>query len=208
MKQESKSQLERIVFFSDAVIAIAMTLLIIEIKAPHITSHSDEETSRSLNELFPKFIAFFVSFFVIAAYWKVHHYLFGFVNRYTDKLIWLNILFLLSIVLMPFSTAFYSENFQLSIPYVVYCVNILLTGLLNCCLVVYISSAKAGLSSVSGNSLWRKHQMLRSLVAPTVFFISIFLSFYSEILSRSCFILIFPIIYLINRRYKKATVTR
>ena len=106
----TKLQIERILFFSDAVIAIAMTLLIIEIKAPHIHGNSGAELSESLNELIPKFIAFFISFFVIAIYWKAHHQLFGHVTKYTDKLIWINILFLLSIVLMPFSSAFYSSN--------------------------------------------------------------------------------------------------
>lgn len=202
-KTDTKLQIERILFFSDAVMAIAMTLLIIEIKAPHISNDSDAELSKILNELIPKFISFFVSFFVIAIYWKAHHYLFGFINKYTDKLIWLNILFLLSIVLMPFSSAFYSENFHLNMPYAVYCINIIITGLLNCWLVRYISSDKENLSVLAGNTVWRKYHTLKSLAAPGVFFLSMLLAFYSTSLSRLSFIIIFPIIYILNRKYKR-----
>jgi uncharacterized membrane protein len=201
-ENNNKLQIERLLFFSDAVIAIAMTLLIIEIKAPHIENNSNAEVIKNINEIIPKFVSFFISFFVIAIYWKAHHHLFGYVKKYTDKLIWLNILFLLSIVLMPFSSAFYSENFHLNIPYAIYCMNIFVTGLLNCWIIRYISSEKAKIATVSGNNLWRKYYTLRSLVAPLIFFLSMLLSFYSTNLSRVCFILIFPVIYLLEHKYK------
>lgn len=201
-ENNNKLQIERLLFFSDAVIAIAMTLLIIEIKAPHIENNSNSEVIKNINELIPKFVSFFISFFVIAIYWKAHHHLFGYVKKYTDKLIWLNILFLLSIVLMPFSSAFYSENFHLNIPYAIYCMNIFVTGLLNCWIIRYISSEKAKIATVSGNNLWRKYYTLRSLVAPLIFFLSMLLSFHSTNLSRVCFILIFPVIYLLEHKYK------
>lgn len=179
-----------------------MTLLIIEIKAPHIADHSNEEAISSMRALIPKFIAFFISFFVIAIYWRAHHHLFGFVNKYTDKLIWINILFLLSIVMMPFSSAFYSENFDVHIPYIVYCSNIVIAGLLNCWLVRYISDTKDIISTVAGNILWRRYFTFRSLVAPSVFLISLFISFYSVTLSRVCFVIIFPLLYLLKVKHR------
>ncbi len=200
-----KMQLERILFFSDGVMAIAITLLIIEIKAPHIVDYKNsEKVMHLLLELLPKFISFLISFFVIAIYWKAHHHLYGYVTHYTDKLIWLNSLFLLTIVIMPFSSAFYSENFGYNLAYAIYCFNILLTGLFNCWLIRYISSSKVKISLVSGDIAWRKYHTLRSLVAPFVFFLSMFFSFYSTIISRMSFLLIFPIIYFLNKKYKKS----
>ena len=107
-------QLERLILFTDAVFAIAITLLIIEIKVPEM--HGDEATEgalvRSMLHLIPKFAGFFISFMLIGMYWTRHHFLFGFVVDYTPKLIWLNLLFLVSIVLMPFSTGHFGQRPQ------------------------------------------------------------------------------------------------
>src|SRR4051812_36440338 len=104
-------QLERMILFSDAVFAIAITILALEIKVPPIDRHiaTDKMLLDNLDDMIPKFIGFFVSFFIIGLYWTVHHRMFGFVVNYTRRLLWLNLVFLLAVVLMPFSTAFYSE---------------------------------------------------------------------------------------------------
>lgn len=103
-------QIERIILFSDAVFAIAITLLIIEIKVPHLLpEYTSSEVLHAYLELTPKFLGFFVSFFFIGLYWTVHHQLMNYLISYNQKLVWLNLLFLLSIVLFPFSTALDSE---------------------------------------------------------------------------------------------------
>jgi len=101
-------QLERIILFSDAVFAIAITLLVLEIKVPHVGEDTNNSLINILIGMTPKFIGFFISFLVIGQYWIVHHKLFGFVDDYNGGLLWLNLIFLMSIVLMPFSTALYS----------------------------------------------------------------------------------------------------
>src|SRR5262245_21540132 len=104
-------QLERLILFSDAVFAIAITLLVIEIKIPEVERDqlSDNALLGALGHLIPKFIGFIVSFLLIGLYWSVHHRMFGFVTNYDAKLRFLNLLFLFFVVLMPFSTGFYSE---------------------------------------------------------------------------------------------------
>ncbi|MFZ1262995.1 MAG: TMEM175 family protein, partial [Chitinophagaceae bacterium] len=103
-------QLERLILFSDAVFAIAITLLVIEIKIPEIHENvSDKALLQSLGHLIPKFIGFIVSFMMIGLYWTVHHRMFGFVTSYSRKLLILNLVFLFFVALMPFSTGFYSE---------------------------------------------------------------------------------------------------
>src|ERR1051325_10483224 len=103
-------QLERMILFSDAVFAIAITLLVIEIKIPETHEQvSDQKLLYSLRHLIPKFIGFFISFMLIGIYWTVHHRMFGFVTSFTRKLLFLNLVFLFFIALMPFSTGFYSE---------------------------------------------------------------------------------------------------
>jgi uncharacterized membrane protein len=103
-------QLERLILFTDAVFAIAITLLAIEIKIPEFEGlPTDVEVWQRLIWLIPKFIGFLVGFAVIAIYWTAHHRIFRFVRSYDQKLLWLNILFLLFIVLMPFSSGLFSS---------------------------------------------------------------------------------------------------
>ncbi|TMI87293.1 MAG: DUF1211 domain-containing protein, partial [Bacteroidetes bacterium] len=103
-------QLERLILFSDAVFAIAITLLVIEIKIPDEHDKiTDGVLLQKLNHLIPKFSGFFVSFMLIGIYWTVHHRMFGFVTSYTRRLLIINLVFLFFIALMPFSTGFYSE---------------------------------------------------------------------------------------------------
>ena len=75
------------ILFSDAVFAIAITLLALEIRVPEIARSivSDHLLAEKLEELIPKFIGFLVSFMVIAIYWMVHHRTFGYVVNYDQK---------------------------------------------------------------------------------------------------------------------------
>src|ERR1700712_3926928 len=97
-------QLERMILFSDAVFAIAITLLVIELKVPEIEKSvvTEEKLLDALAHLIPKFFGFVLSFMFIGIYWTVHHRLFGYVVNYTPKLVRLNLLFLFAVALMPF----------------------------------------------------------------------------------------------------------
>ena len=99
-------ELERLIFFSDAVFAIVMTLLILDIRAP-----DDVPSNRAPTEvpilvwaLWPKFLSYMLSFLVIGTYWIAHHQTFRYVRSYDRTLLWLNLLFLLSISFIPFPT--------------------------------------------------------------------------------------------------------
>lgn len=124
--------LERLIFFSDAVFAIAITLLIIEIHVPHLEAGaSNIDYINALLKLTPNFIGFIISFFVIGAFWGGHHRAFGCAAHYSDKLVPANIQLLLTIAAMPFFTAFVSEYSNQRVPVVLYCSWLLLTALLN-----------------------------------------------------------------------------
>ncbi|MBS1620012.1 MAG: DUF1211 domain-containing protein [Bacteroidetes bacterium] len=172
-----KFQLDRIIFFSDAVFAIAITLLIIDIKIPEILREqvTDGLLLNKLAELIPKFIGFIISFLLIGQYWRVHHRLFGFLVDFNDRLIWLNILFLMTIVLMPFSTSFFSEYSGITVvtPIIFYTTNIAASGLLNFILWKYCSNAKHNLTQNLSPQLAR-YSSLRSITVPVLFIICCF----------------------------------
>lgn len=176
-------QIERIAFFSDAVFAIAITLLIIEIKVPevHHTGHvTDAEIGEGLDALVPKFVGFLVSFFVIGLYWMSHHRLFKYVSHYSQKLVWGNLLFLLPIVVMPFSTAFFSEYFvePVRLPLGFYMVNIVLAGLLSYRLWRITGNPKNKLSEGLSKPVLQ-YNSTRAIMIPIIFICAFLLSFIS-----------------------------
>ena len=97
---------DRLLAFSDGVFAIAITILILEIKIP---KHEDLEHVGGLYsyllKLWPNYLSYFMSFLAIGIYWSNHHWLFTFINRSNHTFNMLNILFLMTISFMPFSTA-------------------------------------------------------------------------------------------------------
>jgi TMEM175 potassium channel family protein len=124
--------LERLVFFSDAVFAIAITLLVIEIHVPHVESGSpDIAYLAALAHLIPNFVGYAVSFGVIAAFWAGHHRAFYLAGRYRGGILIWNFLLLGAIGFMPFVTAFMSSHPGARVPALVYWGWLLLTALVN-----------------------------------------------------------------------------
>jgi len=138
-----KFQLERISLFSDAVFAIAITLMMIEIKPPHL--HLGDSFGHAFAvflELIPTFFGTILSFFLIGIFWKKHHELMKYLVAYNPKVITLNFGFLLSIAFIPFSTAFLFENIgaSSSLPFLVYNLNYILATLAGYRLFTYVLS--------------------------------------------------------------------
>lgn len=131
--QNMKFQLERILLFSDAVFAIAITLMIIEIKPPHL--EAGISTSEAIHELLkeiPIFVGTILSFFLIGLFWYRHHDLMKYVVAYDNKFIRMNFCLLLSIAFLPFSTAFVFENNGITpIPIIFYNLNYIIASIIN-----------------------------------------------------------------------------
>lgn len=125
-------RLERLIFFSDAVFAIAITLLVIELRPPHVEHiRSDIAFINATLMLIPNFVGFTISFFVIGAFWMGHHRAFACSAHWSDRLMPANIQLLFAIAAMPFFTAYVSEYSNSRVPVVLYCSWLLITALLN-----------------------------------------------------------------------------
>ena len=124
--------LERLVFFSDAVFAIAITLLVIEIHPPHLEGvASDRQHLHALAQLIPSFVGYAVSFGVIGLFWMGHHRSFALASHYHPRVLGWNLALLATIAFMPFVTAYLSGHVGQRVPTVAYCVVLLLAALLN-----------------------------------------------------------------------------
>ena len=120
---------DRVVFFSDAVFAIAITLLAIELKPPAEALIAQFGATGAWMHQIPLFVAFVISFMVTALFWAGHMQAWKMVERVTPGLLWLNIGQLMFVALMPFATVLYSESFMSEhvAPLVGYC--LVLTGI-------------------------------------------------------------------------------
>lgn len=99
---QSVRAIDRIAFFSDAVFAIAMTLLVLQLRLPLTTTEAT--LAHDLAELGNQYVSFVVSFLVILMFWRSHHKRFDALRAYDDRLIALNTILLMSIVFLPFPT--------------------------------------------------------------------------------------------------------
>jgi uncharacterized membrane protein len=202
-------QVDRIILFSDAVFAIAITLLIIEIKPPLVhDGFTAGQQLDQLTDLIPKFIAFLISFFVIAIYWRSHHRIFGFVGAYSSRLIFINSLFLFTIVLMPFSSAYFSENFGFNIPFIFYNTNIVVTGITNYCFIRYVFNPKSKLVKHAPTEMFLHLFKARAIAIP-IFFIAVnIIVLFGFAPSPFIYFLIWPMFYILRkyneRKYKPA----
>jgi uncharacterized membrane protein len=165
--------LERIVFFSDAVMAIAITLLAIDIKVPEIAaSAARSELPARLSELSPQIMSFVISFVVVGIYWMSHHRYFGFIQRYDRWLMLLNLLFLLFIAAMPFSTGLLGQFAYLPLGVIVYAADVVAIGLSLSALWGYASHGHRLVDPALDPRLIRT-MSVRAFVAPMVFLLSI-----------------------------------
>jgi uncharacterized membrane protein len=121
---------ERMIFFSDAVFAIAITLLVIEIKIPILQWPATEGMlGEALLQILPMVTGFFISFFLIGQTWIEHHRLCLFIEGYNSGLLWRNLLLLLFVAFLPFSTAIMSEYFYLRLAVYLYTLSLAAVGL-------------------------------------------------------------------------------
>lgn len=123
--------LERLELFADAVFAIAITLLVIEIHVPELPRESSTSAFwHELAHLLPSFFGYVLSFLVIGRFWMIHHSAFACTKRFQPRFLWPNIHLLLLIAFMPFATAFMTKNLGQFVPALLYNSVLVLVSLL------------------------------------------------------------------------------
>ena len=107
----TKNRLEA---FSDGVMAIIITIMILEIKAP------EESSFESLKPLIPAILSYVLSFAYIGIYWNNHHHMFQVVKKVNGSILWSNMILLFWLSLIPFATSWIGENHFSAVPMSVY----------------------------------------------------------------------------------------
>src|SRR6266851_3159169 len=151
----SKTRLEA---FSDGVIAILITIMVLELRTPHGT------TWAALREDLPVLLAYVLSFVFIGIYWNNHHHMLAAVSRVSGMALWVNQHLLFWLSLIPAATAWMSENHFRPIPVAAYCIVLLAASLAYYTLqAALLRNHVAGYSDVGGVS---RRQMSDSLSGP------------------------------------------
>jgi uncharacterized membrane protein len=191
---------DRVLFFSDAIFAIAITLLVIEIRVPGI-----DEPARQLHSALPNIFSFALSFAVIGLFWMGHHSLFRYITVLDRPLITLNLVFLGTIAFLPYPTALLgrSPGGLSAVAVIFYSACMAAAGLGELMIWVYAANVKDLL--VPGTSrATRRYVTLRLARTPAVFLVSIPVGAAFPSLGAYCWILIAPVGIWINRYARPA----
>lgn len=198
---------ERILFFSDAVFAIVITLLVLELRVPHIEKeHLNEAGVRhALVELVPKFLGFIYSFFVVGMMWIEHHRIFRHIGNYDVGLIWRNLLFLLFVAFIPFPTALFSEYIRSQTAFILYVSSFGVAALAKLWIWNYAVGKRSDLILPGTDDDLIKRISRRSWAVPIVCILAIGMSFIALGLGGLCFLLIPLVAHLLYPNKKAET---
>lgn len=192
----------RLETFSDGVIAIIITIMVLELKLPDLTKdNTTVQTISHLRHLLPYFITYAFSFMMIGIFWTNHHHMFHLLEHTDVQLVWQNFVFLFLLSLIPFATAIVGANPFSTISPVIYGMVMLFTNL-SFLLMRHYSMRKRLVHKDSDRTLTEKifevslKARYKAIVGTTVYLISIPLAYANVYFSYVCFI-IPPIIFFI-----------
>jgi uncharacterized membrane protein len=134
----------RLEAFSDGVIAIIITIMVLEIKVPH------GEAIETLVPLIPVFLSYVLSFLYIGIYWNNHHHMFHATQNITGPMLWTNLHLLFWLSLIPFATGWMGENHFAAAPSALYGVVLLMTA------IAYWTLQQRIIASQGPNSILKK----------------------------------------------------
>jgi len=184
---------DRLAAFSDGVIAIIITIMVLELKVPHGADWA------VLAALAPNFVAYVLSFVYVAIYWNNHHHLLHTVSRVDALILWANSFLLFWLSLIPAATAWMGENFLAAIPTAVYGVALLMPAIAYYLLqkaIVHQQGAHSVLAHALGGDIKGK-------LSPLLYCAAIVLAFVSPWISIALYVLVAVMWLVPDRRIEK-----
>ncbi len=181
-----KSRLEA---FSDGVIAILITIMVLELKVPH------GESLQTLKPLVPVFFSYVLSFVYLGIYWNNHHHMLHATHKVTGPMLWANLHLLFWLSLVPFATGWMGENHFASTPAALYGVVLLMAA------IAYYILQELIIASQGPGSLLKKAVRgdWKGKLSPVIYIIAIPMAFLSEWVSLGLYVLV-ALIWLVPDR--------
>ena len=184
----------RLEAFSDGVIAIIITIMVLELKVPIA------ESVNALVPLIPVFLSYVLSFVYVGIYWNNHHHMIHTSQKVTGGMLWANLHLLFWLSLFPFATAWMGENHFASAPSAFYGVILLMAS------IAYFILQRQIIASQGSDSVLRKAVGTdwKGKISPAIYLVAIPLSFWSHWFSQSLYVLVAMIWLVPDRRIEKA----
>ncbi len=190
----SKSRLEA---FSDGVIAIIITIMVLELKVPH------EASWHALLPVGPVFLSYLLSFVFLGIYWSNHHHLLQVVEHVNGRVLWANLHLLFWLSLVPFVTGWMGENNFAAVPAALYGVVLL------CASIAYFILARALLTIHSPDSLLARAlgAGFKGKISMVIYLVAIPLAFVRSWLACALYVLV-PVMWLVPDRRIEKTIAQ
>jgi len=189
------SRLETLV---DGIFAIAMTQLVLALAVPDITGHlSNSAVQNALYGLIPSFYTLVISFILLALFWSNHHRAFHKIKKMNTILLWINVIWLLFIVLVPFSASLTGKYGQFPISHIIFNLN-----MLGIAFFLFLNWHYADKKNFIGGKIESRDISITrriNILFVTIALVALVLSFFVPRFSALVYLLIFPLEYLIGR---------
>jgi uncharacterized membrane protein len=179
--------------FSDGVLAIIITIMVLELRAPHEAEWS------ALRPLLSKFFSYALSFVFVGIYWSNHHHLLQAIKVVDGRVLWANLHLLFWLSLTPFVTAWMGENDFASVPVALYGVVLLLSAIAYFILTRSLI-ALHGTDSVLAAAVGRD---IKGLISPAIYVIAIGLAFVNAGLACALYVLVAVMWLVPDRRIER-----
>ena len=186
----------RLEAFSDGVIAIIITIMVLELKVPH------GETLGVLIPLIPVLLSYVLSFVYVGIYWNNHHHMLHATHAVTGRILWANLHLLFWLSLFPVTTAWVGENYRAPAPAALYGVVLLMAG------VAYWILQELIIASQGANSILKKAvgSDWKGKVSPPLYVAGIASAFRSPLLAQALYLLVALLWFIPDRRIEKTLV--
>ena len=186
----------RLEAFSDGVLAIIITIMVLELKVPH------GDDLNSLNPIFPVFLSYILSFINIGIYWNNHHHLMQTVEHVNGKVLWANMHLLFWLSLIPFTSGWMGENHFTTWPVAVYGMILLMAG------AAYYILAHSLINLHGKNSTLAKAlgKDKKGIISVVIYFLAIPLAFLNSWISLSLYAVVAAIWFIPDKRIEKKLI--
>ncbi|HUL71315.1 MAG TPA: TMEM175 family protein [Gemmatimonadales bacterium] len=185
---------KRLEAFSDGVIAIIITIMVLELRAPH------EHELTALRPLFPVFLSYVLSFIYLGIYWNNHHHMLHVTRQVSGAILWANLHLLFWLSLIPFTTAWIGETTAAPTPTALYGV-VLLAAAIAYTILQYAIVAKHGRRSLLASAIGRD---LKGTASLLMYGVAIPASYFNVWIANALYVLVALIWLVPDRRIERA----